>query len=134
MSQLEKCQKSKNAQIQKTKRWRCWKTRYSVVADSIACLSQEEIYIAHMLMMGRLDAHFNVQGETARVLLEHRKNDQPKRYTTDSVRRKSMSHAGRVGWAERKTCFGQHLAPIHRIFDFTDAFFRAGHGKGAENA
>ncbi len=47
-----------------------------------------------------------------------------------------MSEAGRVGWAQQKKNIGQHLAPIQRIFDFTDAFFsrrHAGHDLGVEN-
>ena len=36
-----------------------------------------------------------------------------------------MSRSGRVGWAQQKMQFGQNSAPIQRIFDLTDVFFRA---------
>ena len=43
----------------------------------------------------------------------------------ESVRRKPMSRSGRVGKRGPKTYVGQNLAPIQRIFDFTDVFFLA---------
>jgi hypothetical protein len=62
------------------------------------------------------------------------RNDQPKRYTTNSVRRKPMSGASRANWRNNKMYFGQNVVDTQRIFDLTDAFFsrrHAGHDVGS---
>ncbi len=46
-----------------------------------------------------------------------------------------MPRSGRVGWRGPKTYVGEHLPPIQRIFDLTDAYFsrrRTGHDSGVE--
>ena len=66
------------------------------------------------------------------------RNDQPKRYRTDSVNRKQwLALAGSNGAARarQKTNVGQHLAPIQRIFDLMVGYFsrHAGHDMGVDN-